>query len=377
MIVSKTAMVRWNNNTRQYYLDKGYIYTKDGELFSVKVEDIPHKSRARIVCKCDICGKEREISVAGYYKNLHEGKSYCHLCGNGLSIIKRDSARVKKSVSFLQFCLEQFGRDWKSLYWSDKNTVNPDDICKNSSKKVWIKCQNAWYHDDYSIACFAFVNGNRCPSCASRIIHPRDSFGSKVDSEIGENFISSRWSTNNIYSPYKISASGHTKIWLTCPDRKHNDYEQSLNAAIIAHFHCPYCTRERKKSYLQEKVENYITDGYGYTMLFERDCNIQCRNIRTGRILPYDIEIPSLLMVIEVNGSQHYNISSTYWQSLYKDKSPQDGLLYQQWKDKYKKDYAISNGYTYLEVPYNTELNLKYRELVDSAISAAQKSVSA
>ena len=41
---------------------------------------------------------------------------------------------------------------------------------------------------------------------------------------------------------------------------------------------------------------------------------------------------------------------------------------YQLWKDKYKKDYAIENGYSYLEIPYTSVLDNTYINLIDSKI---------
>ena len=40
MLISKTAKVKWNGKNKQYYIDKGYTYTKCGDEFEVPIEDL-------------------------------------------------------------------------------------------------------------------------------------------------------------------------------------------------------------------------------------------------------------------------------------------------------------------------------------------------
>ena len=67
-------------------------------------------------------------------------------------------------------------------------------------------------------------------------------------------------------------------------------------------------------------------------------------------------------LIIEVHGMQHYKISSGYFFSdtyeLHKRK------LY----DRYKRMYAKSKGYYYLEIPYWTEKNDTYKQLINNKI---------
>ena len=46
----------------------------------------------------------------------------------------------------------------------------------------------------------------------------------------------------------------------------------------------------------------------------------------------------------------------------------EEELAYQLWRDKYKKQYALDNGYSYLEIPYWTETDDSYKELIDNKI---------
>jgi len=57
MLISKTAMVRWNGFTRKWYEEKGYQWTKLNELFECKMEDIQRNSTVKVEVKCDYCGE--------------------------------------------------------------------------------------------------------------------------------------------------------------------------------------------------------------------------------------------------------------------------------------------------------------------------------
>lgn len=64
----------------------------------------------------------------------------------------------------------------------------------------------------------------------------------------------------------------------------------------------------------------------------------ECRNLKTGYFLPYDIYIPKYRMYIEVNGSQHYSNNNVHY---YRN---EDALEYQKYKDNVKREHAEKNG---------------------------------
>lgn len=53
----KTEM-RWHPQNKQYYIDKGYTFTKMRDTFMVDVKDLPNGSHAKVKVICDYCGKE-------------------------------------------------------------------------------------------------------------------------------------------------------------------------------------------------------------------------------------------------------------------------------------------------------------------------------
>ena len=136
---------------------------------------------------------------------------------------------------------------------------------------------------------------------------------------------------------------------------------------------CPRCARIGK-SKLQEKVNEYISKVYQYKLLHEYECNLKPRNPKTNYIMPFDNELVELKLIIEVHGQQHYEITGfTKLTAEHYGTTEDEELEYQKWKDKYKKDYALDNGYSYLEIPYWTENDESYKTLIDNKINEILK----
>ena len=108
---------KWNCKTKNYYESKGYVFTKYGDIFEVKVEDLPQNSHAFITAICDYCGKEIEVSMTNYTRSIKSnGKIACSDC----RFIKNRETMIKKygvpyamqndtfKQKYKQTCLEHF-----------------------------------------------------------------------------------------------------------------------------------------------------------------------------------------------------------------------------------------------------------------------------
>lgn len=58
--------LRWHPFTKEYYTDKGYIFTKYKESFSVKIEDVQKGSNVKVSVECNYCGETFEITFKRY-----------------------------------------------------------------------------------------------------------------------------------------------------------------------------------------------------------------------------------------------------------------------------------------------------------------------
>lgn len=110
--------VKWNGNTRKYYESKGYTFTKFGDTFEVKAEDLPRTSHATVIAICDYCGKEIEVTMTNYTRSIkRNGKiacSDCKLIKSRETMIEEYGAPYAIQVDIFkekikQTCLERFG----------------------------------------------------------------------------------------------------------------------------------------------------------------------------------------------------------------------------------------------------------------------------
>lgn len=279
----------------------------------------------------------------------------------------------KKCNSFAQFAVDRFGEDVLSLYWDyNKNTVDPWELPHASKQDIWIKCQNITYHESYLIRPTLFLKGVGCPYCHGNRIHPNDSFAYYYIKKYGVDFLDTYWDyEKNTLDPWVIAVQTNKDyIYLKC--NKHGSHPVLPSNFYKFGITCPECTRDRDKSKLQNKVEQYIIDNYHFDMTHEYNCSIITKNPKTNRWLPYDndIIVNNNHLIIEVMGEQHYNADAG-WNRKYAQKNnltKEESLADIQWRDEYKRQYALSQGYYYLSIPYWAESDESYKALIDEKI---------
>lgn len=276
--------------------------------------------------------------------------------------------QVHPNDSFAAYNIRRLGDDFLDKYWDyDRNNADPFAISPKTKTKVWIKCQDKAYHGSYDVLAHDFSSGkSNCPYCRSLRVHRNDSVAYNYPQII------SLWSDKNIKSPFDYSLNSAQTVWLKCDCGKHKDFPKKMRDAIQCDFHCPECTSERIESYLQEKVRIYLEYTYGFYVSHEYQCSIVAFNAVTRHTMPYDNEVVlnnNKHLIIEVHGEQHYKLTPfATMQARYRNTTPEQALADQQYRDKIKKDYALSKGYYYLEIPYWTEHDESYKTLIDNKI---------
>lgn len=265
-----------------------------------------------------------------------------------------------------QWGIDNISKDFLTEYWSDKNTIDPFSVSSHSGKKIWIKCQNKDYHEDYEISCVNFVKGKRCPYCAGCKVNIRDSVGYKYPK------IFDCWVEKKM-TPYDYTCgSSGKKHFFYCKKHDHY-YKRTIADQIGANFECPLCSKERTESRLQEKVRKYL-ESLGYNVLHEWDCTLNPINPKSNYTLRFDNEIPVLHLVVEVNGQQHYKSSSIYYGYRIGQKDREEAFKDLQWRDQYKKQYAIDHGYTYCAIPYwEDNKDEDWKKHLDKVVSRCKK----
>lgn len=315
---------------------------------------ITKNSSTKVWIKCteNDCHGSYEVSCHHFSSN----KSRCPYCC---------SQKICTKDSFVQYHIDNTDKNFLEKYWDfEKNSLSPFQISKNNTRyKVWIKCTENLRHKSYLVSCNNFTNkASRCPYCSGRSVIPEESLGS-----INEAL--KVWSNKNKKSIYEFSKCTNKIVWWKCNCGKHEDYLRKICNSAHASFICPKCVRERKESYLQEKVRLYLSNNLKYVLNHEHSCTIIPINPKTQFNMPFDNEVVELKLIIEVHGQQHYktNAYKSRWrpQNLTIEEALHKRKLY----DRYKKIVAISSGYFYLEIPYwADDKNETYKRLIDDKI---------
>lgn len=144
-LITKEVTVKWNEKTRKHYESKGYIFTKTGGAFNVKIDDLLKGSKIRVDIICDNCGKEINSTYDSYCHTTHNGKHYCHQCACEFSCGK--SRTLKYVDSFKQWCIDHDRQDILDRWDNDKNKFKPEDITFGSSRFIWLKCLENTEHE--------------------------------------------------------------------------------------------------------------------------------------------------------------------------------------------------------------------------------------
>ena len=239
----------YNSEHKQMVENRGDEYTYIGSYKSKEIT-IDGKGgkgdRSFIRVKCLYCGEKYDIAYSGFKNKRYK----CTHCCN------------KYENSFAYHIEVELGAKLEDYWDFEENGrlgINPYLIYKNTKKiKVWIWCQDKWYHGSYDISPDKFTGGgDRCSYCnpfASHRNHPKDSFAQWGIDTFGDNFLEKYWSEKNTLNPWKISPnSGKYKIWILCQEKDyHNDnggYLLTPNDFYQGR-RCPYCNRNGGKVHL-------------------------------------------------------------------------------------------------------------------------------
>ncbi len=116
---------------------------------------------------------------------------------------------------------------------------------------------------------------------------------------------------------------------------------------------------EAIKSSGEAIVEKYLNSFF--EIKTQRD-TLPCRNPLTKHIMPYDIEIPSKKIIIEIQGEQHLNFIPYFHIT-------EENFRYQKYKDRIKKEYAESCGYKMIYLFYDDIKSGKFKDLLADYLS--------
>ena len=335
------SFAQWGlDNLGDDFLEKYWDYEKNNEL-EINPWEISKGSRKNVYIKC----QEKD-----YHKNNNI------ICSNfiiGYRCSYCAGRKVHPKDSFAQYLIDLYGEYALEKYWDyDKNIINPWEIAKTmNSPKIWIKCQEKYYHGSYDVSCSNFVYNNRCPYCTTRHgkVHPLDSLGTLHPE------VFNVWSDKN---PYEYTPYANQDVYWKCPINKHEDYPRRISNSNVCNFRCPECQYSKG----EESISNYLIhkgfikiDQDDFEQLIDEDKysnnyylpQMKYSNLSglKGGLLSYDFYLPKYNLLIEFHGEQHERYILGFHESY-------DDFLKQVEHDKRKCEYALNNNINLLVIWY-------------------------
>lgn len=97
MIKEKEILINITSRNISNYLSKGYN-VKNGDKYTIDINDLPNNSHVKITAICEICGNEYKLMFAKYNENKKRYGFYsCKKCSNK----KREKTSYNKWGGFL------------------------------------------------------------------------------------------------------------------------------------------------------------------------------------------------------------------------------------------------------------------------------------
>ena len=257
-LISKTVKVKWHPRNKDYYEALGYIYTKMGDEFEVKVEDLTKGSKVNIKYICDFC-KEVKTTSYQHYNKCRKGKLYyCFNCGNKIYGVKNSNkTKLSKSKSFYDWCIENNRQDVLDRWDCELNDCSPRDISYCAKKKMWFKCNEHPEHKSELKNINHFTNGHEgvmdCKQCNSVAQYILDNFPKKKLEEVWD------YEKNEDLDPWKIQKGSNIKCWFMCQEKDYHESYKHRSNEFCNGRKCPYCAG--KKVHKLDSLGQYIINN--------------------------------------------------------------------------------------------------------------------
>jgi very-short-patch-repair endonuclease len=219
-----------------------------------------------------------------------------------------------------------------------KNTISIEFVTAGSKKKAWWLCtktcsQGCSHEWEASIGDRCVGYG--CPVCSGRICCIHNSIVTTHP------VVASQWhpTKNKEYCIDKLSKGSVKKVWWIC--EKGHEWKASINSRC--HYRggtgCPTCKHKTAQK-LFEYIKTIFPDAINE---YKADW---CKNQITNKHLPFDIFIPSIKVIIELDGAQHFRQVSNWGDTNHT-----------QLKDIYKMHMARKNGINIIRLLQEDVLN--------------------
>lgn len=298
------------NLTCEYCFNKSFASHEKSDFWSeankLKPREVLKCSNVEFWFDCNICDHIFSYSL----NNIVAGRwcSYCY--GNMIC----DNITCK-------YCFKKaFVSHEKSKFWSDVNKLKPREVSKSSHVKFWFDCSKCNHR--FRARLDSVVSGQWCPFCANIELCDNIECEYCYNKSFQSHKNSKFWSNENMIDARSVFKHSDKIFGFFC-GRCKNEFKIRLSSVCRGQW-CHFCINKTEQLLYEFVKQTYNDAIKGFKVDW-------CKN---KLYLPFDIVIPHLKIIIELDGPQHF-------EQIAKWKSPK----ITQETDIYKMNCAIHNCY--------------------------------
>ena len=233
---------------------------------------------------------------------------------------------IRYSESFAYYIEVELGINLDDIWNWDKNNenkINPYEIYKCGTEKVWLYCLEKDYHNydregnkiGYEIMCSKFYNNQRCGYChkgggRSRV-HWKDSLAYNYPQVV--KMIAIKENNLTFEDCYNIACKSDRKFYFKCLDCGMVSKKQTLLRHIVnGNSSCKYCSDGIS-------IPNKFMTNTLKQLSIEFTTELNKSDFNWCGYFRYDFYLPKYNMIIEMNGGQHYEECTLTKRSLFEE----------------------------------------------------------
>jgi very-short-patch-repair endonuclease len=287
-----------------------------------KPDDVALNSHKKFWFNCE-CGHTFESSLL----NINKGNNWCPYCYN------------RKLCGNCDKCNEKsFASHSKSICWSDKNEIKPNEVLKGSEKKYYFNCDKCNHELLISLKKIS-SQGRWCSYCSHQKLCENKECSMCWDNSFAS-IERSKNLNDKIINPRMLFKSTNKKFDFDCDDC--NKVFICQLSDITKGVWCSFCVNKTEKILFDKLIEKYDSLKRQYKVNW-------CKNIKH---LPFDFVIEERKIIIELDGKQHFEQIGNW-------PSPEETRK----NDIFKMKCANKNGFSVIRILQKDVYNNKYHWL--------------
>lgn len=307
--------MKWNNKTKNYYINLGYEFTKSGDTFLVKAKDLPKGAHQRVAVICDCCGNTCYTQYYNYIKRDDKPSYLCKSCK--MKKVRRDASRNLAEEKFQR--LREICKENNYTLLTDVSEYT------GSYMQISYMCLK---HGLQTQSLDNMLHGHECFACS----YEKRGLKARYTPEQVENIVNG-YNNNILLNSKDYSGVFVKNLEIQCGECG-EIYVTDLDSYIRKNqTRCPHCSKS--ESIGEFRIRKFLEK---HNVAFEQEKTFSdCKDIKT---LPFDFYLSEYNLIIEFDGQHHFsNVMFNNYEMTKKH-------------DTIKNKYCEDNNINILRIPY-------------------------